>query len=342
MAVSTTETTAPSVVVAVPEPAKPGPPATYIEAESDAAKLAQRVIELDFSMPRDPEGVMAILGVKMPTLPYGYQSSRVETEVDTADGKITVTAVMQQGTWEQPKGNSAPRFEPAVVEAIELRGPNGLQLELPKDAEPMSFDATGVREFMVWGKYGYFEQGTADHGWMVARYNNKRGPFHRSAAEITALEDALIRMTSALEAGETDLQGLAAREFSKQNVSAENTYHFGAGSITVEPSDDLSGRLGWTHSVEAVYKLDVAMITISFAHDAGQMVNRIELDGLTVYPGGYYIRQPDSREADSSAPEAFLVVVGGRHARPETQRNGQSYSALIFARRPAMHRRHKI
>ena len=321
MAESTTETTAPSAPVAVPEPAKPEPPATYIEAESDAAKLAQRVIDLDFSTPRDPERVMADLGLKMPTLLYGYQSSRVETEVDTPDGKVTATVVMQEGTWEQPKGNSAPRVGSPVVEAVELRGPNGLKLELPKDAVPLVFDFADVREFMVWGNFAYFEQGTSERGWMVAKYNNKRGPFHRTAAEVTALEDALIRLTDAIS-NETDVQALATREFAPYHKS-EHVYDFGAGSITVSHPTIFQVRwVGPTQLKRFFTKLDVAMITTSFGHNAGQMVNTIELDGLSVYPSRYYIRRPDSREAEmGSAPDAYFSVLSVG-AMPGQKRSG--------------------
>lgn len=304
-----TKTTAvePEVIDVKPEPQDP--PETYLGSDSDALKIAQRLIALDLTKTHDPASVLKALELPVEPLRLirpNYQTKQFKTHVDSPGGQITAMLIFKTGTWEPPRGNSMPRSEPPVVEGVALSGPNGLKLELPDDAKPMVFDVYQVREFQVWNNYHYFEQGTAEHGWMLANYPH-RAPFHRTMAEVKVMEDALITLTDSIAKGATDLQVVAAREFAEHKVE-DNVYDFGSGSIKVTYPTGFSVEfVGPTRLARWFKRLDVLMITTSFANDAGQMVNAIELDGFTVRPGEYYINDQDNREAEMGlAAEAYF------------------------------------
>jgi apolipoprotein D and lipocalin family protein len=276
---------------------KENPPASQAATDSVGAELAKRLFALDLSKTTGPDEVLRDL--RPPTavpVPYEHRSHVIKATFETPEGPVNLSLFLKKGTWEPPKGNSAPRpASSVVVEGVEITGANGLALEIPSDAQTMLFDGESVRRFHVWGDNSYFEQGSDTHGWTVAKYVG-RAPFHSTAAERDAMEDALILLAETIQAGTTDLQVFAAKEFAARKTE-ENTYDFGVGVIhVVYPESAEVGWYGDTQIPKFFNKLKVRMINTSFAHDAGQMVEAIRLDKLVIHPSSYHFGNPDSSE----------------------------------------------
>ena len=286
---------------------KENPPASQAAADSVGAELAKRLFALDLSKTTSPKEVIRDLAAPAAVpLPWEHRSHVIKATFETPEGPVNLSLFLKRGTWEPPKGNSEPRAAAPIVEGVEITGANGLALEIPSDAKTMLFDGESMRRFHVWGDKSYFEQGSDTHGWTVAKYIG-RAPFHGSAAERDALEDALILLAETIQAGTTDLQVFAAKEFTARKTE-ENTYDFGVGVIhVVYPQGAGVGWYGDTQIPKFFNKLGVQMIETSFAHDAGQMVKNIELGKLVIHPSDYHFGNPDSSEDEMGmAAEANL------------------------------------
>ncbi len=286
---------------------KENPPASQATADSVGAALAKRLFALDLSTTTGPAEIIRDLATPAAVpIPYEHRSHVIKATFETPEGPVNLSLFLKKGTWEPPKGNSAPSATPPVVEGVEITGANGLALDLPADAKPLLFDGESVRRFQVWGDTSYFEQGSDTHGWTVAKYVG-RAPFHSTAAERDAMEDALILLAETIQAGTTDLQVFSAKEFAAHKT-AENTYDFGVGVIhVVYPQAAGVSWYGFTQIPKFFKKLNIRMIETSFAHDAGQMVESIELDKLIIHPTSYHFGNPDAREDEMGmAAEANL------------------------------------
>ncbi len=272
------------------------PSKTSAPADSIGAALAQRLFALDLSTTTAPKEILRELATPATVeVPWEHRSHVVKATFETPDGPVNLSLFLKKGTWEPPKGNSAPSGMPPIIEGIEISGANGLQIEIPSNARTLLFDGESVRRFHVWGDNTYFEQGSDTHGWTVAKYVG-RAPFHSTAVERDALEDALILLAETIQAGTTDLQVFAANEFADRKTD-ENTYNFGVGVIhAVNPQAIAVDWYGPTQIPKFFNKLQVRMIETSFAHDAGQMVETIKLDRLVIHPTNYHFGNPDSSE----------------------------------------------
>lgn len=283
---------------------KEQPPKTLAPADSLSGVLAQRLLNLDTSKMGPKEVLSALAPTAASSFPWEPRSGIFNTVIETPDGPMTLSLILKPGTWEPPKGNSAPRTDTPALQGVELSGTHGLTLEIPPDAKPQLFDGESVRRFHVWGNYSYFEQGSDTHGWTVAKYNG-RAPFHTTAAERDALEDAIMLLAEKINSGTKDLQVFAENEFSSRKTE-QNTYDFGVGKIhVIHPYAVKATWHGPTQIPRFFRKLNVGMIETSFANDAGQVVNEIKLDELRINPIHYFITDPDSMEDEmGSAAEA--------------------------------------
>lgn len=158
------------------------------------AQVAGRIVALESGPWGAPEALMRSLAMPAASSSPPQEGLRTQYwKFNTAEGTFELGLTYRDGTWELPRGNAAPtRYRPEVI-AIELSGPGYLNLDLPKDAKTMRFNAMNgaERQMAVWRDFAYFEQGHQGRPWMVARTIG-RGTFHATIEERARMEDVLI------------------------------------------------------------------------------------------------------------------------------------------------------
>lgn len=180
-----------------------------------------------------------------------------------------------------------------------MSGAQRLAFEVPKDATRVVADGGGeVHDLKIWDGFTYFEQGNAEHGWTLTR-SMVRGDMHRFLAEEKALLDAILTLVGPLADG-VDIQATLSKKFGDKRVADSHVYDFGAGQLDASQIGLLNVAWAAPTKVPEIFEhFGIDLLSTSFAHDAGQMSVPIKLENLTLYPISYYIRRPNSSEAET-------------------------------------------
>lgn len=302
-----------------------------ISEESTIGQLARLVVGLEMCLPvenvlppqqngcryRSPNEVVEALGLSkqvwsntmLPTPDKFYPVSAQTRpgwpawDVDVDGVKLVLSMQFKPGTWESPRGNSLPRFEPPEVIGVVLTGPGQLSLKTPEDAEKHVFDFDDeTRRYMhFWGTYCYFEQGREGRDWMVAKLK-ELGPFHTTAAQRKVVEDLLIELADAVIAGAPDVQVLLKEKAGKYEVAPQR-YNLGAATITSSAPSYFHVVWSAPTKIPRFFEhVKVDFLATGFAHDYGAKSQPVQLKNFKLDALNYYIRDEDSREAEMGHP----------------------------------------
>lgn len=243
--------------------------------------------------------------------PGGYDAvGKYLVVQDHASGQ-TLTVSMKNGTWEQPRGNTLPRVRIREVDGVWLTGGGPAPFQVPQGARRIEMlrppegrtsrgptlavprDTLTWTEVAVWGEGLYAH--SDDQAWFIGKFAG-RAPFHITPRELQEVERVLGESRRYLEANreKSNLEDFFRERFARSRVGER--YRIGVGTYTVIP-----------HHVTAEFSVPVHLpgffsdehfISTSFAHDAGQMVNPVDLGVTRLYPSVYFFGelQPSRRE----------------------------------------------
>ncbi|MCA9663139.1 MAG: hypothetical protein KC486_32695 [Myxococcales bacterium] len=321
------EPTAATEPVPAPTPLTPEPPQPDLPADAVAVQLAAELVALDREELPSPAKLKAKLhlppGTPWPLLSPDAGSKTVTVPIAGERGPLELRLIMEDGTWEPPRGESWRTGE-AKLRGVELRGAVGLPSPSPAGAsriDVIAVDSDGAEDsreaVTAWGDFTYFRPMPAGGRWYLGRYLD-RAPFHYTDAERRALEDALLDITQAIADGSARPGDHIRERYAARRRGQSDLYDFGAGTIHVASDAAFAVALVGPMRLPRFFRgRGLTFLATSFAHDYGDQAEPMAGPGFTFDPGLYFFGTPyASSDADMGDPAAARFVTFSIRAEP--------------------------
>jgi hypothetical protein len=326
-----------------PPPAPPAPPAA-----ADAAALAARLLafdDSDFSVLQIPQAAWRRLAP--------HNVTRPTMTIDSDGGAMTLAILRRDGSWEAPRGNSAPQQRTPIIDGVELIGPGTLQVVVPDDAVTLRVrkapglanierqddsDHVVLTTFVRGPHRFYVERGDSVRPFYVARFTG-RAPFHVNDDEVRTLEKQLLGLAMAM--ANSDPFGTAAADYlaahhadvrrevpppapppgvlaRKAQAPARTTYDLGVAELALINENVVSVTFRAPVTLPGLFAaLDMQRVRTSFAHDAGELPQPVVGKGVTINMGSYaMLRDFEGHAEDGLLSEARLRSIVLSSAAP--------------------------